>query len=174
VASAERGTKALDGSNAVGQSEAGHDGFWRARWLWARRIEDKLDQPCHKTAAALQTNPPLCLPPMRRIGFVVTWQLLDPLHPGRDAAKAMSRSHQAPAPMELLIGAPRGPQQKPQAWVGDDVGCGEVRACHPDAAFGISFQLVNRLRSSKHLHEIPDLPPRTLPVGVQIRLDANP
>ena len=59
--------------------------------------------------------------------------------------------------MELLIGAPRGPQQKPQAWVGDDVGGGEVRACHPDAAFRISFQLVNRLRSSKHLHEIPDL-----------------
>ena len=30
-----------------------------------------------------------------------------------------------------------------------------------------------RLRGSDHLHELPDLPPRTLPVGVQIRLDAD-
>jgi hypothetical protein len=48
--------------------------------------------------------------------------------------ESVSRSHQAPAPMELLIGAPRGSQQKPQAWVGDDVGGGEVPACHLDGA----------------------------------------
>src|SRR5271154_2392179 len=30
-----------------------------------------------------------------------------------------------------------------------------------------------RLRGPDHLHELPDLAPRTLSVGVQIRLDAN-
>src|SRR6202023_3203765 len=87
----------------------------------------KLDQPRHKTAAALQTNPSLCLPPMRRIGLLVTWKLLDPLHPGRDAGKACLEAIKAQRQGNCFW-APRGPQQKLQVWIGDDVGGCEIGA----------------------------------------------
>src|SRR6202047_3223051 len=106
--------------------------------LRARRIEEKLDQPRHKTAA-LQTNPPLCLPPMWRIGLLVTWKLLDPLHPGRDAGKACLEAIKAQRQGHCFW-AQRGPQQKLQVWIGDDVGGCESGARHPTAAFGVSLQ----------------------------------
>jgi len=107
--------------------------------LRARRIEEKLDEPRHKTAAALQTNPPLCLPPMRRIGFLVTWELLDPLHPGRDAGKACLEVIKGQR-QRSCFGVPRSPQQELQAWIGDDVGGCEIGAHQPNAAFGTIFQ----------------------------------
>src|SRR3984893_17989302 len=90
-------------------------------------------------AATLQANTPLCLSPMRRIGLLVTWELLDPLHPGRDAGKACLEVIK-PQLQWSCFGAQRGPQQELQVRIGDDIGSREVQTCHPDAAFGISFQ----------------------------------
>src|SRR5580704_3323078 len=79
------------------------------------------------------------MPPMRRIGLLVTWELLDPLHPGRDAGEARLEVIK-PQLQWSCFGALRGPQQELQARIGDDIGGREVRTGHPDAAFGISFQ----------------------------------
>src|ERR1700730_2556545 len=77
---------------------------------------------------------------MRRIGLLIAWELLDPLHPGSDARKPCLESIKAQRQRSCL-GVPRGPQQKLQAWIGDDVGGCEIGARHPNAAFGVSLQL---------------------------------
>jgi hypothetical protein len=80
------------------------------------------------TAATFQANPPLCLSPMRRIGLFVTWELLDPLHPGRDAGKACLEVIKAQVQWSCF-GAPGGPQQELQPRIGDDIGGRDVRTC---------------------------------------------
>src|SRR3984893_4266228 len=76
---------------------------------------------------------------MRRIGLLIAWQLLHPLHPSRAARKpclvAIKTQRQRNG-----FWAPRGPQQKLQVWIGDDVGGCEIGARHPTAAFGVSLQ----------------------------------
>ena len=79
------------------------------------------------------------MPPMRRIGLLVTWELLDPLHPGRDAGKACLEGIK-PQRQWSCLGAPRGPHQELQARIGDDIGGSEIEARQPNAAFGTFFQ----------------------------------
>ena len=50
--------------------------------------------------------------------------------------------------------APRGPQQKLQAWIGDDVGGCEIGARHPNAAFGVSLQPGNIFRRYAELGSV--------------------
>jgi hypothetical protein len=63
---------------------------------------------------------------MRRIGLLVTWELLHPLHPGRDAGKACLEAVKAQRQWNCF-GAPRGPQQKIQVWaIIRDLTCRQV------------------------------------------------
>src|ERR1700720_2644784 len=74
------------------------------------------------------------MPPMRRIGLLVTWELLDPLHPGRDAGEACLEVIKAQLQWSCF-GAPRRPQQELQARIGDDI-VTYVSGTDPDSLAG--------------------------------------
>ena len=81
----------------------------------------------------------LSLPPMRRIGFFIAWELFNPLHPGSDTRKPCLEAIKAQR-QRSCFGVPGGPQQELQAWIGDDVGGCELGARQPNAAYGTFFQ----------------------------------
>src|SRR3977135_1649136 len=80
--------------------------------------------------------------PSRASSRFSTWSTMScaiTFSPGRDAGEARLEVIKAQLQWSCF-GAPRRPQQELQARTGDHIGDGEVGACHPDAAFGISFQ----------------------------------